>query len=136
MDWDTNLWEQRSCSRQARLEEAHGYRQVHRVMLLHSSGEGSARVEAFHPQASSRSHRHSRFPDGASVLFANAFAGEELHAASLPCSNQLDPRNTSTADLERCYPSRYKYATAAPKSRAPIATPPWRSNETYYRKWL
>ena|SRR5437867_3729500 len=55
MDWDTNLWEQRSCSRQARLEEAHDYRPFHRVMLRQSSGEGSARVEAFPPQASSRS---------------------------------------------------------------------------------
>src|SRR5882724_1678796 len=136
MGWDTNLWEQRSCSRQARLEEAHGYRPFHRVMLRQSSGEGSQRVEAFHPQASSRSHRRSRFPDGASARAANALAGGGLHAASLPWSNQLDPRNTSTADLPRCYPSRYKCATAAPKSRAPIATPPWRSNETCYRKWL
>ena len=61
MDWDTNLWEQRSCSRQARLEEAHDYRPFHRVMLRQSSGEGSARVEAFPPQASSRSRSVGAF---------------------------------------------------------------------------
>src|SRR5216684_5437265 len=136
MDWDTTLWEQRSCSRRARLAAVPGYRPFHRVMLRPSSAEGSPRAEAFHAQASSRSHRRSRFPDGVSALFVNALAGEGLHAASLPYLNQPDPRNTSTVDLQRRYPSRYRYARAVPKSRAPIATLPWRSNETYYRKWL
>src|SRR5229473_7159538 len=136
MDWDTTLWEQRSCSRRARLAGAHGYRPFHRVMLRPSSGEGSPRVEVFYPQASSHSHRRSRFPDGVSALFVNALAGEGLHAASLPCLNQPDPRNTSTVDLQRRFPSRYRCATVVPKSRAPIATPPWRSNETYCREWL